>query len=85
MTPTKLLLSQLLIALKLDTLYQINAKTYYSFAMIRYANYLIYICMIINPNIRNKRKIAEKIRGYAYKTTQILAFNYPRAANLEPY
>ena len=53
--------------------------------MIRYANYLIYICIIIDANIRNKRKYAEKIRGYAYKTTKILAFIFPRAANLEPY
>ena len=72
------------VALKLKTWYQIHPKTYFSNSIIRYANYLNYICMIINPNIRNKRKIAEK-RCYAYKTTQSLAFNYPRAANLELY
>ena len=59
-TPTKLLISQLLIALKLATWYQINPKTYFSYSIIRYANYLIYICMIIKLNIRNKIKNAEK-------------------------
>ena len=53
--------------------------------MVRYANYLIYIVMINNGNIRNKRKIAEKLKGYTYNITQILPFNYPRAANLVPY
>ena len=46
---------------------------------------IIYVVMINNGNIRNKRKIAEKLKGCTYNTTQILAFNYPRAANLVPY
>ena len=46
---------------------------------------IINIVMINNGNIRNKRKIAEKFKGCTYNTTQILAFNYPRAANLVPY
>ena len=41
--------------------------------------------MINNGKIRNKRKITEKLKGCTYNTTQILAFNYPRAANLVPY
>ena len=53
--------------------------------MVKYANYLINIVMIDNGNIRNKSKIAEKLKGCTYNTTQILAFNYPRAATLVPY
>ena len=76
MIPTKLLIYQLRIALKLETWYQINAKTYFSYSIIRYANYLIYICMIINPNIRNKRKIA-KNKGLCLQNYSNLSFQLP--------
>ena len=47
-----------------------------------YANCLIYIYMNIDINIRMKRKIAEKIKGYTYKITNISDANCPRVANL---
>ena len=37
--------------------------------------------MKVNINIRIKRKIAEKIKGYNYKITNITAANCPRVAN----
>ena len=37
--------------------------------------------MKININIRTKRKIAEKIKGYTYKITNIPAANFSRVAN----
>ena len=38
--------------------------------------------MKININIRTKRKIAKKIKGYTYKITNIAAANCPRVANI---
>ena len=38
--------------------------------------------MIIKVYIRNDRKIAEKLRGYTYKITNISAANCQRAANM---
>ena len=38
--------------------------------------------MKININIRTKRKIAEKIKVYTNKITNIAAANYPRVANI---
>ena len=38
--------------------------------------------MKININIRTKRKIAEKIKGYTDKITNIAAANCPRIANI---
>ena len=34
--------------------------------------------MTMNKILRNRRNIAEKIRGYTYKTKRILASNNPR-------
>ena len=34
--------------------------------------------MTMNKMLRNRRNIAEKIRGYTYKTKRILASNNPR-------
>ena len=50
--------------------------------MIKYTNYLIYMFMNINVNIRNKKKLVEKIRRYTYKTNTTLADNYPILQNL---
>ena len=51
---TKLLISQLLIALEYKTWYQSNAKTWYSYIMVEYEKNLIW----------NEWKIAEKSRRY---------------------
>ena len=40
------------------------------------------IFMIIKENIRNHRKITEKLRGYTYKITNISAANCNRATNM---
>ena len=49
-----------------------------------YANFLIHIYMNININLTMKRKIAEKIKGYTYKITNISTANCPRVANIKP-
>ena len=46
------------------------------------ASFLIYIFMKININLRIKRKIAEKIKGYTYKITNMAAANCPKVANI---
>ena len=51
---TKLLQSHLLFAL---TIYQLNATNLVFYSMVRYADYLIYIFININGNIRNHGKI----------------------------
>ena len=38
--------------------------------------------MKIIIKIKTKRKMAEKIKGYTYKITNIAAANYPRVANI---
>ena len=43
---------------------------------------LIYIFIKISINIRTKIKIAEKIKGYSYKITNITAANCLRVANI---
>ena len=40
--------------------------------------------MNINVNIRNKRKLVEKLRWYTYKITYTPAVNYPRLQKLVP-
>ena len=40
--------------------------------------------MNINESIRDKRKLVEKLRGYAFKITYISTANYRRLQNLVP-
>ena len=80
--PTKLLISQQRIALKEQTWCQLIAMTQPFISTVRCFRRLIYIFMKININIRTKRKIAEKIKGYTYKITYIAAVNCPRVANI---
>ena len=40
--------------------------------------------MNINENIRNKRKLVEKLRGCTYKITYMSTANYHRLQNLVP-
>ena len=56
--------------------------TQHFISTIIYSSCLIYIFMKININIRTRRKIAEKIIGYTYKTTNIAAANCPRVASI---
>ena len=58
--PTKLLISQQLIALTKQTRCQLIAMLQLFISMVIFASYRIYIFMNININIRIKRKIAEK-------------------------
>ena len=58
--PTKLLISQQLIALTLQTRYQLIVMTQPFISMVIFASCRIYIFIKININIRIKRKIAEK-------------------------
>ena len=51
-------------------------------ATVIYSSCLIYIFMKININIRTKRKMAEKIKGYTYKITNIPAAYCPNVANI---
>ena len=46
--------------------------------MVRYANYQICIFMNINENIRNKRKISKKLRGFTCQIFYISAAYFPR-------
>ena len=50
-------------------------------SMVIFASCLIDIFIKINIKLRIKRKIAEKLLGYTYKITNILAANCPRVAN----
>ena len=45
-----------------------------------FASCIIHIFLKININIRIKRKITKKIKGYTYKITNIAAANDPRVA-----
>ena len=58
--PTKLLISQQLIALTLQTRYQLIVMIQPFISMVIFASCRIYIFIKININIRIKRKIAEK-------------------------
>ena len=49
--------------------------------MIKYTNYLIYIFMNINVNIRDKTKLVEKLRWHTYNINTTLADNYPILQN----
>ena len=68
---TKLLVSQLqyhlLFALEYQTLYHINGKAQHFSPMEGYANYLIFIFMNINGNIKNKRKVYNKTPPSKYE------------------
>ena len=61
--PTKLLISQLLVAQSYQTWLWIDAKTHSFYPLVHRESNLILIFMIIKENIRNHRKIAEKIKG----------------------
>ena len=76
--PTKLLKSQQLIANMVPT----YSMTQLFISTVICSSCLIYVFMKININIRTKRKIAQKIKGYTYKITNIPAANCPRVANI---
>ena len=80
--PSKLLVSQQLIALKLQTWCQLIAMTQPFISTVICSSCLIYIFMKININIRTKKKNAKKIKGYTYKITNITAANCPKVANI---
>ena len=52
--------------------------------MIGYANQFMIICLNINLNVRNERKMLTKLRGCTYKITHIIAANCPRQPHLVP-
>ena len=52
--------------------------------MNKYKNNLIWIFMNINVNIRNKRKLFEKLMWHTNKITSTPAANYPRLQDLVP-
>ena len=79
---TKLLISQLLIALVYRIWYLTVAKTQSVYPVVQYANNLIQIFMNINENIGNYRKMQKKLRGYTYKITHISAASCPIFPNL---
>ena len=79
--PTKLLISQQLIALTEQIKCQLIAMIQPFISMVIFASCRIYMFMNININIRIKRKITENEWGYTYKITNILAANCPRTAN----
>ena len=72
-------------ALEYQNWVKISAKAQYFYHMIQYANNLISAFMDTDKTMRNYRQITVKVRGYTYKITHNLAFNYPRVANLVPY
>ena len=60
--PTKLLISQLLIALEYQMWHQMYAETQSFYSVVRYANNCTSILIYNNENIRNNRKVAEKFK-----------------------
>ena len=61
---TKLLIYHLLITLEYQTWYQIKVTKQFVVSVVSYPYYLIVIFTKINENMRSKRKIAEKLKGY---------------------
>ena len=61
---------------------QLIAMTQPFIATVICSSCLIYIFMKININIRTKKKMTEKIKGYTYKITNIATANCPRVANI---
>ena len=55
--PTKSIVSSVLLILEHKTWYQIKAKTKTFLPVVRYVNYLVYIFMNINENLKNEVKI----------------------------
>ena len=74
----------MLVALDYQTWFLIDAKTQSFYPVVQHANNLILFFMNINENIRNYRKIAEKLRGFTYKITYSPSANCPRVANMVP-
>ena len=58
---TKSIISQLLLSLDYKTWYQIKALAYAFYYMVSYTNYLIYIFMNINENVKKWGKIVTNI------------------------
>ena len=77
---TELLISQLPVALSYRTLFWIDAKTHSCHPLVQRESHIKLIFMIIKENIRNHRKIAEKLKEYSYKITNITASNCQREA-----
>ena len=73
---------QLLIVLEYQTIHQSNARTKYSHRIVKYEKNLICIFMNFNENVRNKRKIAEKIRECSYKIPPLSLTHCPSLPNL---
>ena len=60
---------KLLTLLDYHTCYQIKVETLHFNPIVGFTNYLICIFMNINENIRNKRKMLEKLKGCTYNQT----------------
>ena len=74
----ELLILQLLVALSYQTWFWTDAYI----PLVQRESNLNLIFMIIKENIRNHRKLTEKLRGYTYKITNISAANRHWTANM---
>ena len=63
----KITYMSLFIILDSGSTYQIEVETWQNDQLNRYTNYLICIFMNYNENIRNMRKLVEKLRGIPTK------------------
>ena len=81
---TKSPISHLLIVRDLQVWYQINAKTWHILCHGQICKLFMIICLNINLNVRNERKMVIKLRGCTFKITHIVAANILTLTHLVP-